>query len=183
MRPSDIRRPRGLEYLASALLELDFPESGDRVRERVGHIMLEDRRGELVSAASVLDQKPHDAFESAHDVIVTVSEALGIGLLETDLGEIGPPEQATWSGESDRQAAAAGRHQLIDEVDRDDGLARQAIEADADAANAEAREQMRARQRDERYNPPDGPEDNPALDHTHPSLLDAPRKRAPRTDR
>ncbi len=179
MRLDEIDRPRGIDEVAAILLDLDFPVDLEPLVARVGHVMLENRDGALVAARDLLGRMDRRGFRTPDEVVVALLEALGIGVIEVQL-DVVKPTAGEVVPDADDQAAAAGDDQLIDATLREDAAAGQAIERDRDAAAAEQREQMRGRQRERRYVPPDGPVESESLDTPHPPLLDpssAPERR------
>lgn len=163
MRHRDIERPRGIADVAASLLDLDFPIDRDLAAAHIEHILVEDRDGRLVSAAEALNRSAQRGFLTSEDVVMAVAEGLGLGILEVPLSEVTPAVGATPLTD-EQQAASSDADQLIDQVERDGGPVGQVIQRDADAERAEARERLRGRQRAKRYELPDGPEEEPALD-------------------
>ncbi len=169
MRLDEIDRPRGIDEVAAILLDVDFPVDLEPLVARVGHVMLENRDGGLVAARDVLHRTNRRGFHTPDEVVVALLEALGVGVIELQL-DVVKPTAGEVPPDTDDQAAAAGDDQLIDATLRDDAAAEQAIERDRDAAEAEEREQLRGRQRERRYVPPDGPVQSESLDSPHPPL-------------
>jgi len=182
MHNRDIERPHGIDEVAAALLDVDFPIDRERAAARIEHILVEDREGRLISAAEALNRSDERGFHTSEEVVVAVAEGLGVGILESPLSEVTPDAGPTPPAD-EQPAASADDDQSIDEVERDGSPSAQVIASDEGAKRAEDKERLRSRQRAPRYEVPDGPEEEPALNDTgRPALLDPASARGSKRD-